>query len=54
LSGLVLQAVQAVSKLHGAGAAGRAFSYWASAYSRKQRLSVSIHRIRDRIRILTP
>jgi ABC-type bacteriocin/lantibiotic exporter with double-glycine peptidase domain len=52
LSGLVLQAVQAVSKLHGAGAAGRAFSYWASAYSRKQRLSVSIHRIRDRIRIL--
>lgn len=52
LSGLVLQAVQAVSKLHVAGAAGRAFSYWAGAYSRKQRLSVSIHRIRDRIRIL--
>ena len=36
LSSLVLQAVQAVSKLHGAGAAGRAFSYWAIAYSRKQ------------------
>ena len=53
LSGLVLQAVQAVSKLHVAGAAGRAFSYWASAYSRKQRLSVSIHRIRDRSRILS-
>jgi ABC-type bacteriocin/lantibiotic exporter with double-glycine peptidase domain len=52
LSGLVLQAVQAVSKLRVAGAAGRAFSYWARAYSRKQRLSVSIHRIRDRIRIV--
>ena len=52
LSGLVLQAVQAVSKLHVAGASGRAFSYWASAYSRKQRLSGSIHRIRDRSRIL--
>jgi NHLM bacteriocin system ABC transporter ATP-binding protein len=52
LFGFVLQSVQAVSKLRVAGATGRAFSYWARAYSRKQKEAVSVRRIQDRIQIL--
>ena len=52
LSGLVLQAIQAVSKLRVAGAAGRVFSYWARAYTRKQKRTVAIQRIKDRVRLL--
>jgi NHLM bacteriocin system ABC transporter ATP-binding protein len=52
LFGLVLQAIQAVSKLRVAGAAGRAFSYWARAYSRKQKAGVSVRKIQDRVQVL--
>ncbi len=52
LSGLVLQSINAVSKLRVAGAANRAFTQWAFEYSRKQRLSIEIRTIRDRVRIV--
>jgi NHLM bacteriocin system ABC transporter ATP-binding protein len=52
LSGLLLQAINAVSKLRVAGAANRAFHYWAREYSRKQKLALSIQTIRDRIQIV--
>jgi NHLM bacteriocin system ABC transporter ATP-binding protein len=52
LSGLVLQAINAVSKLRVAGAANRAFSYWAGEYSRKQKLALTIQTIRDRVQIV--
>jgi NHLM bacteriocin system ABC transporter ATP-binding protein len=52
LSGLVLQAINAVSKLRVAGAANRAFSYWAREYSHKQKLAMSIQVIRDRVRVV--
>ncbi len=52
LFGFVVQAIQAVSKLRVAGAAGRAFSHWARAYSRKQKTAVSVRRIQDEVQIL--
>jgi NHLM bacteriocin system ABC transporter ATP-binding protein len=50
LSGLVLQFINAVSKLRVAGAASRAFSRWAREYSRMQKLSLAIQTRKDRIR----
>lgn len=52
LSGLVLQAINAVSKLRVAGAANRAFSHWAGEYSRKQKLALTIQTIRDRTQLV--
>jgi NHLM bacteriocin system ABC transporter ATP-binding protein len=52
LSGLVLQMINAVSKLRVAGATNRAFAQWAREYNRKQRGSTDIRRIRDRIRLV--
>lgn len=52
LSGLVLQAIGAVSKLRVAGAANRAFAQWAREYSRKQNLSTHIRIVRDRVRLV--
>ena len=52
LSGLVLQAITAVSKLRVAGASGRAFARWAVEYSRKQKLSTEMRVIRDRLRVV--
>src|SRR5579871_433358 len=52
LSGLVLQAINAVSKLRVAGAANRAFSHWAGEYSSKQKLALKIQTIRDRIQLV--
>lgn len=52
LSGLVLQAINAVSKLRVAGAANRAFAQWAHEYSRKQNLAVHIRVIQDRVRVV--
>ena len=51
LSGLVLQAINAVSKLRVAGAADRAFSVWAHQYSLSQKLSLAAQTIRDRMRL---
>jgi ATP-binding cassette subfamily C protein len=51
LSGLVLQSINAVSKLRVAGAANRAFSRWAREYSRMQKLSLAIQTRKDRIRL---
>jgi NHLM bacteriocin system ABC transporter ATP-binding protein len=51
LSGLVLQSIQAVSKLRVAGAEDRAFSQWAREYTRKQRLSLELQGRRDRMRL---
>lgn len=52
LSGLLLQAINAVSKLRVAGATNRAFFYWAREYSRKQKVALSVQTIRDRIQIV--
>ena len=52
LSGLVLQMINAVSKLRVAGAANRAFAQWTREYSRKQGISTDIRKIRDRIRVV--
>ncbi len=52
LSGLVLQAISAVSKLRVAGAANRAFAQWAIEYSRKQKLALRVRTIRDRVRLV--
>jgi NHLM bacteriocin system ABC transporter ATP-binding protein len=52
LAGIVLQAIQAVSKLRVAGAANRAFAHWARQYSRKQGLAVELRKLRDRIRLV--
>jgi NHLM bacteriocin system ABC transporter ATP-binding protein len=52
LAGVVLQAIQAVSKLRVAGAANRAFAHWARQYSRKQGFAVELRAIRDRIRLV--
>lgn len=52
LSGLVLQAINAVSKLRVAGARDRAFAQWAAQYSRKQTLNREIRGIRDNIRVV--
>jgi len=51
LSGLVLQSIGAVSKLRVAGAGNRAFSQWAREYSRKQKLSLEIQELKDRMRL---
>ncbi|MCU1237182.1 MAG: bacteriocin system transporter, ATP-binding protein [Candidatus Solibacter sp.] len=52
LAGLVLQAIQAVSKLRVAGAANRAFSHWATHYSRKQKYAAELRQLRDLIRLI--
>jgi len=52
LSGLVLQAINAVSKLRVAGARDRAFAQWAAEYSEKQTLNRQIRHIRDNIRVV--
>ena len=52
LSGLVLQAVNAVSKLRVAGAANRAFAHWAIHYSRKRKLALEIRAVRDRVSLV--
>jgi NHLM bacteriocin system ABC transporter ATP-binding protein len=51
LSGLVLQSINAVSKLRVAGAADRAFAHWAREYSQKQKLSLRVQTLKDRIRL---
>jgi NHLM bacteriocin system ABC transporter ATP-binding protein len=52
LSGLVLQAINAVSKLRVAGARDRAFAQWAAEYSEKQTLNRKIRGIRDNVRVV--
>ncbi len=52
LSGLVLQAINAVSKLRVAGARDRAFAQWAAEYSGKQTLNRQIRGIRDNVRVV--
>ncbi len=52
LSGLVLQSINAVSKLRVAGAVNRAFGHWSNAYSRKQKLELQRHVLRDRMRLV--
>jgi NHLM bacteriocin system ABC transporter ATP-binding protein len=52
LAGIVLQSIQAVSKLRVAGAANRAFAHWAVQYSRKQQYAVQMRKLRDRIRLV--
>jgi NHLM bacteriocin system ABC transporter ATP-binding protein len=52
LAGMVLQAIQAVSKIRVAGAANRAFAHWARHYSSKQRFAVELRGIRDRIHLV--
>ncbi len=52
VAGVVLQAIQAVSKLRVAGAANRAFSHWARQYSRKQEFAGELRKQRDRIRLV--
>ncbi len=51
LSGLVLQAVSAASKLRVAGATSRVFSHWLSQYSQKQSLSLELQRRKDVLRL---
>jgi NHLM bacteriocin system ABC transporter ATP-binding protein len=51
LSGLVLQSINAVSKLRVAGAGNRAFSNWAGEYAKKQELSLQVQTLKDRIRL---
>ena len=53
LSGLVLQLINSVSKLRVAGATRRAFALWAADYSRKQRHSLGIQTIKDRLRLIS-
>ncbi len=52
LAGMLLQAIQAVSKIRVAGAANRAFAHWARQYSSKQRFAVELREIRDRVRLV--
>jgi NHLM bacteriocin system ABC transporter ATP-binding protein len=52
LAGVVLQAIQAVSKLRVAGAANRAFVHWAVQYSRKQEFAREMRTLRDRSRLV--
>lgn len=52
LSGVVLQLINAVSKLRVAGAERRAFAYWAREYSRKQALSLQVQALKDQIRLV--
>jgi NHLM bacteriocin system ABC transporter ATP-binding protein len=52
LFGVVLQAIQAVSKLRVAGAANRAFRHWALQYSRKQSFAGELRKLRDLIRLV--
>jgi len=52
LAGVVLQAIQAVSKLRVAGAANRAFVHWAGQYSRKQEFAQQMRKVRDRNRLV--
>ena len=51
LSGLVLQSINAVSKLRVAGAGNRAFSQWAREYSHMQKVSLAIQTRKDRVRL---
>jgi ATP-binding cassette subfamily C protein len=51
LSSLVLQSINAVSKLRAAGAEDRAFAHWARNYSRMQKLSLAAQQSKDRIRL---
>jgi len=51
LSGLVLQSINAVSKFRVAGAANRAFSHWAREYAKKQKLSLKVQELKDRMRL---
>ncbi len=52
LAGVVLQAIQAVSKLRVAGAANRAFAHWAAQYARKQKFAIELRSARDRVRLV--
>ena len=52
LSGVVLQLINAVSKLRVAGAERRAFAYWAREYGRKQSLSLRVQALKDQIRLV--
>ena len=52
LSGVVLQLINAVSKLRVAGAERRAFAYWARQYGRKQSLSLRVQALKDQIRLV--
>ncbi|MGD0577382.1 MAG: NHLP bacteriocin export ABC transporter permease/ATPase subunit [Bryobacteraceae bacterium] len=52
LSGVVLQLINAVSKLRVAGAERRAFAYWAREYSRKQALNLQVQALKDQIRLV--
>jgi NHLM bacteriocin system ABC transporter ATP-binding protein len=52
LAGLVLQSINAASKLQIAGASNRAFAHWAIHYSRKQTLTLELRTIRDRVRLV--
>ncbi|MGO9241945.1 MAG: NHLP bacteriocin export ABC transporter permease/ATPase subunit [Bryobacteraceae bacterium] len=52
LSGMVLQLINAVSKLRVAGAERRAFAHWTREYSRKQTLSLRVQELKDEIRLV--
>jgi ATP-binding cassette subfamily C protein len=52
LSGMVLQLINAVSKLRVAGAERRAFAHWTREYSRKQALSLRVQELKDEIRLV--
>jgi NHLM bacteriocin system ABC transporter ATP-binding protein len=52
LAGLVLQSINAVSKLQIAGATNRGFAHWAVQYSGKQTLALELRTVRDRIRLV--
>jgi NHLM bacteriocin system ABC transporter ATP-binding protein len=51
LSGLLLQAINAVSKLRVAGAGNRAFSRWAREYSPMQKLALAMQSRKDGIQL---
>jgi NHLM bacteriocin system ABC transporter ATP-binding protein len=51
LSGLMLQAINAVSKLRVAGAGNRAFSRWAREYSLMQKLALAMQSRKDGIQL---
>jgi NHLM bacteriocin system ABC transporter ATP-binding protein len=51
LSGLVLQSINAVSKFRVAGAGNRAFSHWAREYAKKEKLSLEVQIVKDRMRL---
>jgi ABC-type bacteriocin/lantibiotic exporter with double-glycine peptidase domain len=48
---LVLQSINAVSKFRVAGAGNRAFSHWAREYAKKQKLSLEVQIVKDRMRL---